>query len=105
MLMPFGKYKGRSLSLVPESYLSWILENTKPKPTIRRAIEQQLGIRNMLPTAPVDPSAAFLRTLSAWHKANCLRWHPDRPGGDSRVMAALNDAVDRLQKALKGRQK
>ena len=43
--MPFGKHKGQALGDIAmnnSGYLTWILENTNPRPELKKAIEQTL---------------------------------------------------------------
>ena len=61
MNMPFGKHKGEPIDLIAESYLCWVLDNCEPlKPTLRRAIEQELGLddRKTEPTPKLLPRRA-----------------------------------------------
>jgi hypothetical protein len=49
-VMPYGKFAGSKLSEILAtdrggSYLRWILDNTDPRPTVRRAIERALGLK------------------------------------------------------------
>ena len=43
VVMPFGKYKGRLVSDIPESYLEWFAENVKAKPDLAAAVNKALG--------------------------------------------------------------
>lgn len=45
------------------------------------------------------PGKDVAATVSAWWRQEALRHHPDR-GGDTKVMAALLDAYERLRAAL-----
>lgn len=43
IVMPFGKYKGRLVSDIPESYLEWFADNVKTKPDLAAAVAKALG--------------------------------------------------------------
>jgi len=103
MEMPFGKYKGRPLERVPESYLCWCLDNCENlRPTLKLAIEQRLGLVEKPRGGQATTSGELGPVLSDWHRDLVMRWHPDRCDGDTRIMQALNDAFDRLQRRLAG---
>jgi hypothetical protein len=109
-IMPFGKYRGRSLTSIPGSYLFWCLEEADLRPDLHGAIQAEL-VRRIL-----DLPAAFEALRSEWRdgynaalarpsgqltvpdarqivteclRPLALRHHPDR-GGDVSIMAALN---------------
>lgn len=101
--LDFGKHRGKDLRDVPANYLRWVWENLldldwRVRDAVRRELESR-GEPLDGPThcpAPADWSGIITR----WHRELTLRWHPDR-GGDTRVMQALNDAVDRLREMVK----
>src|ERR1051326_5185136 len=41
-IMPFGKYRGRSLASIPGSYLFWCLEEADLRPDLHGAIQAEL---------------------------------------------------------------
>src|SRR6185436_19239378 len=43
VVMPFGKYKGRLISDIPEDYLEWFADNVKAKPDLAAAVAKALG--------------------------------------------------------------
>jgi uncharacterized protein (DUF3820 family) len=43
VVMPFGKYKGRLVSDIPEDYLEWFADNVKTKPDLAAAVNMALG--------------------------------------------------------------
>jgi len=100
--MPFGKYQGKPIAEIPEGYLVWVLGNVEClSPMLRDAIERQLDIK---PATRPTPQPRDHRTeldvkLRGWHRELALRYHPDRKGS-TEVMAAINDAYDRLRKVL-----
>ena len=89
MRMPFGKYKGRELRDVPDSYLLWLLDNCEDiSPTLREAIERHLdgGNRNL----PVEKAL-----VDQWYGRLAREFHPDC-GGSHDAMKAVNRAKDLL---------
>lgn len=99
MRMPFGKYRGRELEEIPESYLLWVLDNAEhASETLREEIKCRLDIGVQKPTPGVALDAVTA-VVAAWHRKVIFRWHPDR-GGDTRVAQAINDACDQLRNML-----
>ena len=43
VVMPFGKYKGRVISDIPQDYLEWFADNVKTKPVLAEAVAKALG--------------------------------------------------------------
>jgi hypothetical protein len=43
VVMPFGKYKGRLISDIPQDYLEWFADNVKTKPVLADAVAKALG--------------------------------------------------------------
>jgi hypothetical protein len=102
--MPFGKYHGVPLKDIPDAYLFWVLDNlTKISPTLKESIYARLGIKK-----PENGSAngtghqrpEIMSVVGRWRREITFKWHPDR-GGNTQVMQALNDAIDRLESLLK----
>jgi ParB-like chromosome segregation protein Spo0J len=46
-------------------------------------------------TDPLAEAGGWRKGITQWFRALALKYHPDR-GGDDRIMAALNDAMQRL---------
>jgi hypothetical protein len=114
MYMPFGKYRGEPMESLPRSYLLWLLENIDNSQWVTREAWRLLAeYLHAHPDAarqciccrrhraePAEPEWGTVRRLvTDWHREIALRWHPDR-GGNGAIMAALNDAVDRLKARL-----
>jgi hypothetical protein len=109
--MPFGKHRGEDLDDVPDDYLCWVLDNcTNITPTLRRAIEERLGLAQPKPSAngaarapppewvPPPPGIdrdALDRAVKAWFRRLAMKHHPDR-GGSHEAMKALNEAHQQL---------
>jgi hypothetical protein len=68
VVMPFGKYKGRLVSEIPESYLEWFAENVKAKPDLAAAVAKALGrpsqALNSGPSQPQKSKSAPSLTLT-----------------------------------------
>lgn len=105
--MPFGKHRGLPLSAIPLDYLRW-LTTIELQPRLREAVAAELEARGRSRQyrrtwdappigsgLPVRPELG-IALVDAGRKALALRHHPDR-GGDPALMAALNDAADRLR--------
>lgn len=102
-VMPFGKYKGWSISDVPRDYLAWVLNNCERiDPALRRAIYEHLtqgaGPRPAPPPprrppdlGPLLESVPAVVTRARGRLA--ARMHPDR-GGDCEAMQLVNGVAD-----------
>lgn len=101
--MPFGCHKGWLLADLPDAYFDWLLGIELRQPLLahvldeadRRSRERRATRRPQTYPPPADIAAIITR----WHRELAVRWHPDK-GGDPRIMAALNDAADRLRELL-----
>jgi hypothetical protein len=47
MLMPFGKYRGRSIESIGTSYLHWLYDEVDMRPRLRRAVVTELRARGV----------------------------------------------------------
>ena len=43
VVMPFGKYKGRLITEIPQDYLEWFADNVNAKPILAEAVAKALG--------------------------------------------------------------
>ena len=94
MTMPFGKYKGRPLNRVPDDYLTWCLDECDNiSPTLRRAIENHLGVNQPL---AVSASASIAKAIGSWYRKLAMEFHPDRRKGNHEGMLAVNRARELL---------
>ena len=128
--MPFGKYKDKPINEIDPHYLEWVLANCQQiSPDLKRAICTQLGLEvkddpKDREIAELHASIQELRQrmlvsrLEAYDQgyedgksggqANCIRdkvreWHrslAQEYQGSTEAMTAVNDAYDRLRKAL-----
>lgn len=93
MKMPFGRYKNRQLSRIPDGYLVWILDNCVDlSPTLRTAIHERLGRETAGRRAMAVPDMSAIRI---WYRELAFDFHPDR-GGSDEALKALNEAYLRL---------
>jgi len=128
--MPFGKHKNKPIGEIDPTYLEWVLANCQQiSPDLKRAICTQLGLEvkddpKDREIAELHASIQELRQrmlvsrLEAYDQgyedgknggqANCIRdkvreWHrslAQEYQGSTEAMTAVNDAYDRLRKAL-----
>ena len=97
--MPFGKHKGREVSRLPESYLWWLRENITLRQPLKSAIE-----RILFP--PRDDKETIIiygldmKQIQKTYRSLALKWHPDKLGGNTFAMAALNEFYEKLQEGL-----
>ncbi len=47
MLMPFGKYKGHDLTVLPDEYLIWLTANIPLRDPLRSAITAEITAREL----------------------------------------------------------
>jgi uncharacterized protein (DUF3820 family) len=80
--LPFGKYKHRPLTEVPDGYLLWALAECKLSSGLRAALAGELESRGLAPPAappprpvpgcPRCPGAGF---RCEWFQDSISRWH------------------------------
>lgn len=65
MLMPFGKYKGQDLTLVPDEYLLWLITNIPLREPLWNAVTEEMTTRGYeeLPPPPSPPPSPPPRPL------------------------------------------
>lgn len=92
MLMPFGKYRGRPLRDIPESYLRWVLQHCDAaSPSLLSEIRQILNPPTMAISSDV---------VGQWYRKMSLEYHPDRHGGNGAGMKVVNRCRDVLVEML-----
>jgi hypothetical protein len=107
MDMPWGKYRGRSLAVVPASYLAWVLEELDIDPILRAAIRRELTRRFDLrppppppPPMPPSPCRRCVELAERWpvlYRRLSAEVHPDR-GGSTSAMRLVNELNDLLRR-------
>jgi hypothetical protein len=105
--MPWGKYRGLLLSEIPTGYLYWLLDRADAAGAgLKSSALEELRRRGCVgPSAAANTGTAVLdirATIKAWFAGLARDYHPDRTGDDGKVMAALNDAHERLRKLVGG---
>jgi uncharacterized protein (DUF3820 family) len=53
MILPFGKYKGGDIRVVPKKYLKWLLANVQLFPELKAGIRAVL--KDEAPPEKIDP--------------------------------------------------
>lgn len=101
MRIPFGKYRGRELSDVPENYLCWIIDNFE-RESWRQVAANELRRRALRASEP-PPSRALgvidgitRELIEAGFKVLAKKFHPDC-GGSKEKMQQLNATMERLR--------
>ena len=102
--MPFGRYKGRLLSELPDSYLWWLLALPDLSSWLRRALESEadrrdVGAQSQEHQVGVIALADLRGVITTWFREMSRRWHPDH-GGTHESGQAINAAHDRLRELL-----
>ncbi len=124
--MPFGKYKNKPINEIDPTYLEWVLANCQQiSPDLKRAICTKLGLE--VKDDPKDKEIAELQAcikelrqknlvsrLEAYDQGyqdgknenlvnKVKEWHRTLTRdyqGSTEALTAVNDAYDRLRKAL-----
>ncbi len=76
--MPFGKFKGEPLRLVPEDYLTWA-EGIAQLPSLRRAIRAELDHRRA--EATFQGNVAAIKAARAHDSGWPRNWRGGQRGG------------------------
>ena len=99
--MPFGRYKGLLLLALPTDYLTWLTSLPDLREPLRSAVvaegRRRSGTRDPDPPplgGPIDGDLAAA-LVEAGRRALAVKHHPDR-GGETALMARVNDTADRL---------
>jgi len=90
----FGKYKDLDLSEVPESYLQWLINNSKQKII---DYEHELTRREQVDAADATWMERLIKT--GWRELT-KKHHPD-VGGSTADMQEINAAYETLKRARK----
>lgn len=105
--MPFGRYRGTPLPLVPLGYLAWLLEqctyadpqllaDVRVEVTRRMGVDVDSGPMRLPDPATADAAGAI---VAAGYRAVARRANPDA-GGSHAAMIAATRARDWLRGAL-----
>ena len=94
--MPFGKHRGEPIDTIPEAYRCWLLDTCENlKPTLRRAIEQTLGLDDRQAEPKLLPSIV----VDGWYRQLAREFHPDARGSHL-GMLAVNRAHELLVETI-----
>jgi hypothetical protein len=106
--MPFGRYKGCLLTVLPDDYLLWLM-TIDVRPPLRGAIKAEYLRRFDEPAHRQGRRQDARRTLpsrdvaealiAAGTRVLALKHHPDR-GGSHEMMVAVNGAAEWLRGRL-----
>lgn len=99
MKMPFGKYRGCSVSVIQESYLRWLQKECDLYGDLYYAVEDALQYGpNTDFASPAATQVVDEGLLKQVYRRMAQKWHPDH-GGDEAAMKAIND----FYRAMEGR--
>jgi hypothetical protein len=97
--MPFGKYRGVPVAVVPTGYLVWLWEETDVRPPLADAIREELAQRLdlypeprtvVVPARPPDALRPAVRAVvRAGFRQLALDQHPDRGGSNTGMREVL----------------
>jgi hypothetical protein len=100
--LPFGKHRGTPLEKVPTPYLRWVLSTVDLDryPGLRPAIEARLALGATGEHYPDYPRAGIKQRVDRCYREMALLYHPDRRGGSTEAMVAINTTFERLRESL-----
>lgn len=101
--LPFGKYRGVDIRVVPKDYLLW-LSTLDLRDPLRKALDVELRRRDAPPPPPprqppprrACPHPEVARQVIATGLRHLARRHHPDVGGDHEKMVALNACADWL---------
>jgi hypothetical protein len=106
MVMPFGKHRGSPVAEVPVPCPRWVLKNDDMSlyPGLRPAIRAILAINTPgLPNATKSADCYITwvkQQVNQCYREVALLYHPDRRGGSTEAMVAINATFERLRRSL-----
>ena len=92
MKMPFGKFKGYEVEEIELQYLLWLEGHVPLRGPIRVAVAQEIEFRRGLEVAVPDQD----KVKRIYHELS-FKWHPDRIGGNTQAMQAINEFYQQLK--------
>jgi len=98
LVMPFGRYKGATLTSIPLNYLAWLAGRDLREP-LKSAVADELDsrrrvVRSPFPACP-DPGLAA-RLVVVGRRVLAKTCHPDT-GGSHREFLRLTETVEWLE--------
>ena len=108
MRINFGKYAGEHLEDIPTDYLVWLQNNVKFRSEIlRQAVDRELRRRSRFRESHSESHQEqeerpnLFPAVRKIYRDLCLEFHPDKRGGSSEAMKAVNAFWDRLSVVIK----
>ena len=112
--LPFGKHRGTPLEKVPTQYLRWVLSTVDLDryPGLRPAIKARLDLAHAVGGSPHTsaripasmtggPDPVWVKQkINQCYREGALLYHPDRRGGSTEAMVAINTTFERLRESL-----
>jgi hypothetical protein len=103
-MMPFGRYRGRLLSELPDDYLGWLATLDDLRKPLARAVAQEVRRRQdwaaeSAPRITAPAPRLALEIVNVGFRRLAIQLHPDA-GGDHTDMQELNAAVEWLRARL-----
>jgi len=103
--MPFGRYQGQSLEVVPSGYLEWLASRPDLRPPLRGHVFAELARRRAhvdaepLMARPSAAPAMVDELIEQGFRSLARRHHPD-VGGTHEGMLAVVEARDWLREQV-----
>ena len=103
--VPFGKYRGRLLSELPNDYLEWLYSRQNIREPLRSQVDAEYERRRIneeergTELVPGELLAMAEEVVKIGFRNLARRYHPDS-GGSHERMTELNRAVEFLRKGL-----
>ncbi len=106
--MPFGRFRNRPVSALPDSYLRWLLTLDTLRPPLHEAVRAEAEFRGLREgrddrrvrdAAPLARPELALALIGAGHRTLAVKFHPDH-GGSHDEMVAVNEAAAWLRRQL-----
>ncbi len=100
MLMPFGKYRGLPVEMLPDDYLRWLTTINLFEP-LRTHVYSEVTRRGIPWTPKIEVGSATLvdEIIRTGYLTLAKKHHPDL-GGDQAKMIDLNQSYDYLREIL-----
>ncbi len=94
--MPFGKFRGRELEELPDSYLDWLIRSVDLREPLLSAVHREISFRSWGCHEEMAITSQNRDRIKAIYWDLARQYHPDR-GGNGDIMAGINIFYERLQ--------